>query len=385
MTRKLIIHDGRAERELVLVASITVGRDPSCHISDLDPLLSRRHAEFVTTVSGCTVRDLGSRNGMLVNGIKVREQRLKEGDLIQLGHLQLRYVEDAVLETPEAHAMSHATTAHESATMASPAARLADLEDTKPHPPHAHAGHDDADVTRLPDEDAAVTRLPVRPVNEEPTMAPRAAAAGSTTSPADDTDPTMAPIGHSTSSDAETAPAPASFADGDATFVAGRGLPPTTPTASDPDATFVAGAMLTPPAGLSDVDATMASMKKAMSNIDLDRTIAPGSLGLDATFVAGIPPAHVTARATPPAPSAEARVTVGADLKIATATPGCHALFGVAPEALVGRVLGDVLTERMHAASDAGPSALTFVVERSPSDRSLIVTLKTAQAIETVS
>ena len=34
MTRKLIIHDGRSERELVLAGTITVGRDPACHISD---------------------------------------------------------------------------------------------------------------------------------------------------------------------------------------------------------------------------------------------------------------------------------------------------------------------------------------------------------------
>lgn len=383
MTRKLIIHDGRAERELVLVASITVGRDPSCHISDLDPLLSRRHAEFVTTASGCTVRDLGSRNGMLVNGIKVREQLLKEGDLIQLGHLQLRYAEDAVIETPETHAMSHATTAHESATMASPAARLADLEDTKPHPPHAHAGHDDADVTRLPNEEAAVTRLPVRPVNEEPTMAPRVGASGNATSPVDDTDPTMAPVGHTKPASAEADPAPASFADVDATFVAGRGMQPMAPIAVDPDATFVAG-FPRPGASPADLDATMGSMKQMLPAGDLDRTIAPGSIDLDATFVAGMAPVH-GAKATPSATTADAQVTVGADLRITTATPACGALFGVAPEALVGQALGDVLTQRMKSAADAGPAELTFVVERSRSDRSLIVTLKAAQAVETVS
>ena len=84
MIRKLLLNDGRAERELVLKGTIVVGRDPSCHINDLDPLLSRRHAEFVAGPDGAIVRDLGSRNGILVNGNKV-PQVLKPGDIVRWG------------------------------------------------------------------------------------------------------------------------------------------------------------------------------------------------------------------------------------------------------------------------------------------------------------
>jgi pSer/pThr/pTyr-binding forkhead associated (FHA) protein len=114
--RKLVVNDGRSEREVLLVGPIVIGRDPSCHISDLDPLLSRRHAEFVPRPTGLLVRDLGSRNGILVNGSKVPERLLTSGDVVQLGHLQLRYVEE---EVTELHDLRHAedTESHESVTI----------------------------------------------------------------------------------------------------------------------------------------------------------------------------------------------------------------------------------------------------------------------------
>lgn len=94
MSKKLIVTDSRGDRELLLIGKMVVGRDPACDVSDADPLLSRRHAEFVVGARDVTVRDLGSRNGILVNGIKVGEGTLRPGDIIQIGHLQLRYVDD---------------------------------------------------------------------------------------------------------------------------------------------------------------------------------------------------------------------------------------------------------------------------------------------------
>ena len=111
IVRKLLVNDGRGERELLLVGTIVVGRDPSCHLNDMDPLLSRRHAEFVSTGKGVTIRDLHSRNGILVNGDKVPEHALQSGDVIQLGHLHLRYIEELVVKSSEEHTRAHATTA----------------------------------------------------------------------------------------------------------------------------------------------------------------------------------------------------------------------------------------------------------------------------------
>lgn len=99
MIRKIVIANGRGEREILLVGNITIGRDPSCHVTESDPLLSRRHAEIVANIHGVSIRDLNSRNGLLVNGEKTREQVLLPGDVVQMGHLQLRYVEDNVRAT----------------------------------------------------------------------------------------------------------------------------------------------------------------------------------------------------------------------------------------------------------------------------------------------
>ena len=63
-----MLDDGRSQRELVVRERMTVGRDPGCDISDGDPRLSRRHAEFLATAGGLVVRDLESRNGVRVNG-----------------------------------------------------------------------------------------------------------------------------------------------------------------------------------------------------------------------------------------------------------------------------------------------------------------------------
>jgi hypothetical protein len=95
VAKKLYVNDGRSERTLLLVANMVVGRDPMCEISDDDALLSRRHAEFVVGGGDVLVRDLGSRNGVYVNGLKVSEKPLCSNDLVRIGHLELRYVEDA--------------------------------------------------------------------------------------------------------------------------------------------------------------------------------------------------------------------------------------------------------------------------------------------------
>jgi hypothetical protein len=103
VSRKLIVNDGRRQRELLLVSKLVVGRDPTCDLSEADPLLSRRHAEFTVSGDDIVVRDLGSRNGIYVNGARVAESLLQSGDIIRIGHLQMRYLEDSapLVSVPE--------------------------------------------------------------------------------------------------------------------------------------------------------------------------------------------------------------------------------------------------------------------------------------------
>jgi pSer/pThr/pTyr-binding forkhead associated (FHA) protein len=95
VSRRLIVSGGSRPLELQMVGTLLVGRDPVCEISEqTDPLLSRRHAAFIADARQVMVRDLGSRNGILVNGVKMPESKLQSGDVIQIGHLQVRYVDE---------------------------------------------------------------------------------------------------------------------------------------------------------------------------------------------------------------------------------------------------------------------------------------------------
>jgi len=91
--RKLIVNDGMYDRELQLVDRLIIGRDPECDLSDTNTLLSRRHAEFTANGTDVIVRDLGSRNGVFINGARVAEGTVRPGDVVRIGHFSIRYVE----------------------------------------------------------------------------------------------------------------------------------------------------------------------------------------------------------------------------------------------------------------------------------------------------
>ena len=65
-----------------------IGRGTDCHISLADPLCSRVHATLTFTPDGWVIRDAESRNGTLVNGVRiVEEHNLAHGDLVVVGPL----------------------------------------------------------------------------------------------------------------------------------------------------------------------------------------------------------------------------------------------------------------------------------------------------------
>jgi hypothetical protein len=63
----------------------TLGRTPDNKIVVHTKEVSRRHAEIVMAGGGYLVKDLGSPNGTFVNGERITEHRLKEGDKVTLG------------------------------------------------------------------------------------------------------------------------------------------------------------------------------------------------------------------------------------------------------------------------------------------------------------
>lgn len=67
-----------------------IGRDPACQIVLDSPLVSRRHARLVVSTTGVMVEDLGSRNGVRVNGAPVTGGvSVLAGDRILVGDQQL--------------------------------------------------------------------------------------------------------------------------------------------------------------------------------------------------------------------------------------------------------------------------------------------------------
>ncbi len=68
-----------------------LGRDAGCDISLDSTYLSRYQNLFMQTSNGWVIIDLNSTNGCFVNGRRVREHRLRDGDYISVGHHQLRF------------------------------------------------------------------------------------------------------------------------------------------------------------------------------------------------------------------------------------------------------------------------------------------------------
>jgi hypothetical protein len=70
-----------------------IGRSPDCQLSLDDPLVSRRHALLVVAQDWVEVQDLGSRNGVLVNGQRIEQsRRVSNGDRITIGSQEMTLV-----------------------------------------------------------------------------------------------------------------------------------------------------------------------------------------------------------------------------------------------------------------------------------------------------
>jgi hypothetical protein len=84
--------DGRSER--IDAAGAVIGRSREADVVIEDPNVSRRHAEVRPSGGSWIVRDLGSTNGVKVNGRRVdpsRPQSLKPGDTIELGTARVTF------------------------------------------------------------------------------------------------------------------------------------------------------------------------------------------------------------------------------------------------------------------------------------------------------
>ena len=69
---------------------LLIGRHPECDARIESPKVSRRHCCIATAYDRVLIRDLGSRNGVRVNGRLLEESRLVPGDELAIGPILFR-------------------------------------------------------------------------------------------------------------------------------------------------------------------------------------------------------------------------------------------------------------------------------------------------------
>ncbi len=91
----LIVRRGAARRSVVALRAgeiTTVGRAHANRIVIPDAKCSRHHCEIFCSEGAWQVRDLASRNGVLVDGIRIeREQPLVEGQILTIGNCEIEF------------------------------------------------------------------------------------------------------------------------------------------------------------------------------------------------------------------------------------------------------------------------------------------------------
>ncbi len=96
---KLIVNptsSNRREIPLARTTILTIGRDPSNDLVLPDAMVSRRHAVIEHRGNQFFLRDCTSANGSVVNGDRVSERGLRDGDLVAIGSMRLLFRDEPV-------------------------------------------------------------------------------------------------------------------------------------------------------------------------------------------------------------------------------------------------------------------------------------------------
>jgi pSer/pThr/pTyr-binding forkhead associated (FHA) protein len=101
----LIISDkiGEFDRKS-LDGPLTIGRSPTCDLSIRDVLLSRHHCQIEPIDGTWVLTDLNSKNGTLVDGVKVDRAELHDGQVIRIGRNKATFFAADIADAPAAPA-----------------------------------------------------------------------------------------------------------------------------------------------------------------------------------------------------------------------------------------------------------------------------------------
>jgi pSer/pThr/pTyr-binding forkhead associated (FHA) protein len=95
MPRLILSLDGQTLAEYNMTKErYTVGRLPDNDIRIDNAAVSGHHSLLINILNDSFLEDLNSTNGTYVNGKLIKKHALQHGDVITVGHHQLRYVDD---------------------------------------------------------------------------------------------------------------------------------------------------------------------------------------------------------------------------------------------------------------------------------------------------
>lgn len=79
----------------------TVGRLPDNDVRIDNPAVSGHHSLIINILNDSFLEDLNSTNGTYVNGKLIKKHALQHGDVITIGHHQLRFADEQITETEQ--------------------------------------------------------------------------------------------------------------------------------------------------------------------------------------------------------------------------------------------------------------------------------------------
>ncbi len=96
MAKIILTHDGTVIKEYLLEKErMTIGRKPHNDIQLDDNTVSGEHAAFLA-LQNIYIEDLGSTNGTLLNGERVKKRMLNHNDIIKIGRHEFKFVDNVV-------------------------------------------------------------------------------------------------------------------------------------------------------------------------------------------------------------------------------------------------------------------------------------------------
>ena len=84
-------HKGSMNRIALEPLPFRIGRDKKNHFAISSKEISKSHVEITCASSDFVIRDLGSTNGTFVNGQRIEQSTLQNGDIIHVAHEEFRF------------------------------------------------------------------------------------------------------------------------------------------------------------------------------------------------------------------------------------------------------------------------------------------------------